>query len=194
MYANLKRWERDYRRAAKADKYALLRDHLSKFSVLAEPETSVAATISVVQTCAAYCSIDGQAIDAFLAMQKYDSREARDATYAFTFDISGKAYARVLVRTIRGPGLDLADLYDHPWEDYKVCGYSSFWVSRNDGRDMSRREIKKIENEVTEDLRFDFSDDELDIIFDDESVSGILHVAVQDRYAFETEVERHSKD
>jgi len=180
MYANLKRWEREFRRGAKADKYTILRDHLRKCGLPDDPETSVEATISVVQACAAYNILDGQALDGFLAMQKYDPNEVGEATYAFTFDIFGKAYARVLVRTIKVPGLDLADLYDHPWEDYKLCGYRGFWVSRNDGIDMSRRNLKQIEKEVTEDLRFDYCEDELDIFFDDESVSGILHVTVQD--------------
>ena len=186
MHAKLKRWEREFRMAAEADKYTLLRDHLHKLGLPSDAETSVEATVGVVQACAAYSSLDGQAIDDFLAMQKYDPKEARDATYAFTFDISGKAYARILVRTIHGPGLDLADIYGHPWEDYEVCGYCGFWVSRTDGMAMSRRDLQQIEKEVIEDLRYDFGEDELVIWFDDESMSGVLQVTVQDHDDFES--------
>jgi hypothetical protein len=64
--------------------------------------------------------------------------------------------------------------------EYEVCGYRSFWVSRTDGQNLSRSELTQIQDEVTEDLRFDYSDDELEFWFDDTAVEGILQVNLQD--------------
>lgn len=54
------------------------------------------------------------------------------------------------------------------------------WVSRTDGEDLSGDELAQIETAVTEDLRFDYSDDELDFWFDDSAVEGVLQVTLQD--------------
>ena len=68
-------------------------------------------------------------------MQRYDASEAVDARYAFTFDLCGKGFGRVLFSKKVGI-LDLADLYNHPWDDYKVCGYRSVYISRVDGKKL----------------------------------------------------------
>ena len=61
-----------------------------------------------------------------------------------------------------------------------MCGYRCLWVSRKDGEDLSGDELAQIETAVTEDLRFDYSDDELDFWFDDSAVEGLLQVTLQD--------------
>lgn len=48
------------------------------------------------------------------------------------------------------------------------------------GEDLSGDELAQIETAVTEDLRFDYSDDELDFWFDDSAVEGVLQVTLQD--------------
>ena len=53
-------------------------------------------------------------------------------------------------------------------------------MSRTDGQNLSRSELTQIQDEVTEDLRFDYSDDELEFWFDDTAVEGILQVNLQD--------------
>ena len=75
---------------------------------------------------------------------------------------------------------DLADLYGYPWQDYEVCGYRSITISRIDRRNMGRREITRLERDVTYDLRFDYGEEELVLWFDDQSIKGILKVCVQD--------------
>ena len=112
-------------------------------------------------------------------MQKYRPDDVGDARYSFTFDLCGKAFARVLLSAKVEP-IDLADLYGHPWHEYEVCGYHCFWVSRTDGDDLSAEELELIEKEVTVDLRFDYSEDELDFWFDDSAVKGVLLVTLQD--------------
>ena len=177
---DLIRWERAYKKAAKADHYDAFRKHLSKLELPDTPELLLEGTLNVVQACAAYCNLDGQSLADFLAMQTYDPADSPDAPYSFTLNICGKAYARILISTLKKPGLDLADLFEHPWNDYRVCGYHCFWVSRNDHRKLSRKELARITKEVTYDLRFDYCEDDLSIDFDDESIAGVLRVDVQE--------------
>jgi len=182
-YSNLKRWILKFRKDAEADKYGLFRDHLRKLGLPDKPELLLEGTIQVVIACEAYANIDGQSFAAFLKTQSYDPSGAVDAKYAFTFDICGKAFGRVLLAT-KGAIPDLADLYNHPWQDYKVCGYHQICISRIDGRKLGRREIARLEKAVTYDLRYDYSEDELDLWFDDQTIDGVLLVGVQDHENF----------
>lgn len=176
----LQRWEREFRRDARVNELAILRDHLRRLDLPDKPELMLEGTIRVVQACWAYAKLDGQSFAAFLAMQRYNPARSGTVRYAFTFDLCGKAFARVLVATKVGV-LDLADLYGHPWDEYKVCGFRSFWITCADGTDLSSEERAQLEQEVTDDLRFDYSEDELDVWFDDHSIDGALSVNVQDR-------------
>jgi hypothetical protein len=72
-------------------------------------------------------------------------------------------------------------LYSHPWQKYKVCGYDRFWIARTSRKTLSRRDVAKLERVVIEDLRFDYSEDEVDLWFDDSHTEGTLFVTVQDR-------------
>ncbi len=176
----LSQWARAYRKAAKADHYALFRQHLSRLELPDQPELLLEGTINVVVACVAYSSLDGQPFADFLSMQTYDPTESLHAKYFVTFNLCEKAFARILISTLKGSGLDLADIFGHPWDDYRVCGYNRFWVSRNDGRKMSQREMARITKDVTADFRFDYCEEELSIYFDDESIKGVLRVDVQE--------------
>jgi hypothetical protein len=188
--SSLERWEEEFRKAAKGDNFVLMRDHMHRLSLPPEPELLVHGTVLVVQACCAYAGLDGQPTTRFLQLQKYFPADAPAAKYAFTFDLFGKGFARVL-RSENSTVLDLADLYGHPWWEYEVCGYHCFWVSRTDGKDLSGAELSKIEREVTEDLRFDYADEELDFWFDYSAVEGILQVNLQslDDFEYEDETE-----
>lgn len=182
--ANLKRWISKFRKDARTDQHTLFRKHLRDLALPDDPELLTEGTIQVVIASAAYASLDGQSFATFLNMQRYDPAEAIDAKYAFTFDLCGKASARILVPT-KAIIPDLADLYGHQWEDYKVCGYRSMYISRIDQRKMGRREIARLERDVTNDLRFDYGEEELDLWFNDQSIEGVLQAFVQDHEAGE---------
>ena len=174
----LQRWEQEFRKDAKADKMAIFRDHLRRLGLRGKPELMLEGTINVIQACAAYAKIDGRSSAPFLKIQRYNPARQGIAGYTFTFDLCGKAFARVLV----GVGLkvlDLADIYGHPWYDYKMCGYYGFWITRTDWTDLTVEELVRLEQEVTDDLRYDYSEDDLDVWFDDSRITGALYVHVQ---------------
>jgi hypothetical protein len=176
------RWERSFRVAARADKYAILRDHLRRLDLPDLPESLLEGTVCVVRACSRYSALDQQPdeqFERFLEMQRYDPSDATAARYAFTFDLHGKAFARVLAES-KMQALDLADLYGNPWSDYKVVGYHRLWISRTDWSDLTRKELRQLAKEVTGDLRFDYSEDELAFWFDDCLDNTYLLVAVQD--------------
>ena len=178
---NFEQWEHEFREAAEADNLELFQDHIYKLGLSEEPEALLHGTIMLVEACCAYASLDGQASENFLRMQKYRPDDVDDAKYTFTFDLCGKTFGRVLVSSKVGT-IDLADLYEHPWWEYEVCGYHEFWISRTDGKALSEEEKAQLEMEVTDDLNFDYSEDELTFWFDDSLVEGCLLVTLQDVY------------
>jgi len=160
-----------------------LRDHLCRLELPEDSSLLLEGTIQLVIACEAYASIDGQSFAAFLKMQSYDPSEAVDAKYAFTFDLCGKAFGRVLFSSKVGV-LDLADLYNHPWQGYKVCGYRSIYISRIDGRKLGSRELARLEKAVTYDLRYDYGEDDVDFWFDDATIEGMLLITLHDHEEF----------
>jgi hypothetical protein len=182
----LQTWERDFRAAAKDDRYDIFRDHLRLLELPNKPFSMVKATILMVYAMEAYYTIDGRPSDDYLTMQNYNPAKST-APYMVTFDLHGHACARLLVDPeLRS--IDLADLYNHPWHPYKTVGYSQIWISRRDWTDLTKEEMGALEKLVTEDLLFDYEEDELDFWFND-SNPKYLFVNVQDHYELEDEDE-----
>jgi hypothetical protein len=182
MQSAISKWERRFRAAARANKYAVLRDHLRRLDLPDAPDLLLEGTILVVRALSPYAELDQKGddeVERFLEMQQYNPAEATDARYAFTFDLHGKAFARVLVETKVGP-LDLADLYGNPWWEHEVVGYHHLWVSRADWSKLKRKERRQLEAEVESDLRFDYGEDELDFWFDNSLDETYLFVTIQD--------------
>lgn len=177
----LAQWEKSFRADAKADDYRIFQQHLRSLDLPEKPNMLLDGTIVFVQMCAAYLELDGQEVIQFLERQTYDPRKSNDMPYQVTFDIHRKAYARINLPASLRP-VDLADLYGAPWNDYRVVGYCDIWISRVDGVPLCPDEIAKFETVVDEDLRFDYSEDELNFWFDPDTHDGVLKVSVQDVY------------
>ena len=172
-------WEKRLRAEARSDSYALFHDHMRRLGLPEKPKLMLDGTIRVIQAISAYASMDGIALDPFLNMQRYNPSEAPDARYVLTFDLYGKSFARVLADSkLFLP--DLADLYNHPWYDYKVVGYRCLWISHPDWSPLTNVELEQLESAVTADLRFDYSEDELTFWFDCGPDSSDLCVMLQD--------------
>jgi len=183
----LREWEKAFRAAAKADRYDVFRDHMRFLGLPGRPVSMMTATILMVHASAAYREIDGRSLDGLLAMQRYNPAWSTDAPYTFTFDLHGHAYARLLVDP-EVHTIDLADLYGHPWESYRSVGYCTLWISHRDWTDLTAEEMSSLEEKVTEDLRFDYSEDELDFWFDN-SNAKYLYVSLYDHEEVDDEDE-----
>ncbi|MFH7326436.1 hypothetical protein [Desulfurivibrio sp. C05AmB] len=182
------RWANRFRRDAVKDDMKLLRKHLQRVGLPDEPEKLIDGTIMYMSGCCAYLNIDGRSIDDFLAMQQYRPDVDADADYFFTFNLFGKTFGRIIM-SLYPHYVDLADLYGHPWNDFKMCGYSDFRVARIDDDDMSADECDEIEKVVAGDILFDYTEDEIDIHVDNYSIEGILICYVQDVMREDMEME-----
>ena len=181
MSDRLGKWERDFRAAARADNYVTLRGHLWRLMLPDKPKLMVEGTISVVRASSAYLAIDGRKKDFpdLLDLQTYDPTKATNARYAFTFNMFGKAFARVLLDA-RLEGIDLADLYGSPWFEYRVVGFRYLWISHPDWSHLTKKEMKELKAAVTYDLRYDYSELEVRFWFNEDTEKSYLLVTVED--------------
>ncbi len=168
-----RKWANRFRCEAVIDSAALLRQHLQRIGLPDEPEKLVEGTILCVKVAGAYSENEGRTIKEFLSQQSYRPTLDPDSCYSFTFNLRGQTYARIIT-PLKDKTLDLADLYGHPWNQFKMCGYSEIRIARLDDTPLSEAEYGNIEKTITDDIFFDFTDDEAYIAFDREAVRGIL--------------------
>jgi len=177
----MREWAAEFRSAARADNLSIFRDHLRRLGLPNRPGLLLEDSIQIVIFSSFYAALQGQKerfLD-FLRLQRYDPNEAPEARYALTFDIHGKSSVRLLVDS-RMSGPDLADLYAHHWDKYKRVGYEGLWITRADGRALTKKDKRFLERQVRNDIRFDYPEDEVDLSFDDSLNTSALFVAVED--------------
>ena len=180
-----RKWSNRFRCEAVIDSASLLRKHLQRIGLPDEPEKLVEGTILCVTVAGAYAANEGQAMKEFLSQQSYHPTLDPNAYYSFTFNLREHTYARIIT-PLKAKTLDLADLYGHPWAKFKMCGYSEIRIARLDDTPLSEQEYDQIEKTITDDIFFDFTDDEVILAFDREAVRGILVAYFLD---METDVE-----
>ena len=181
-----RKWANRFRCEAVIDSAALLRNHLQRIGLPDEPEKLVEGTILCVNVAGAYSDNEGRNIKEFLSQQSYRPTLDPDSYYSFTFNLRQHTFARV-ISPLKDKTLDLADLYGHPWKEFKMCGYSEIRIARLDDADLSEAEYDQIEKTIIDDIFFDFTEDEVYIAFDREAVHGILVAYFMD---VETDVEQ----
>ena len=118
-------------------------------------------------------------MEPFLAMQQYDPAKVPDARYVFTFYLSKNVFTRVLIGDQKSP-LDLADLYGQPWFKYKTVGYHQLWITHPDYSPLVSAEMEQLKDLVSEDLSFDYDEDELSFYFYECPYSRFLLVELHD--------------
>lgn len=175
-------WADRFEYDALKDNMALMRKHLKHIGLPDEPEKLITGTIMYMSACCAYLHIDGQSYDALLDLQTYRPELDADFYYSFTFNLYERTFGRI-ISSLDLKCLDFADLHNHPWDAFKTCGYSDVRVARLDDKGLSQDEIQEIEKMVIKDMRFDFTEDEVDVWFDQYTIDGVLLVYCQDRYA-----------
>ena len=173
-----RQWSDSFRLDAEKDGMMVLRNHLQRVGLPDEPDKLLDGTIMFMSACYAYLTIDGRSIEDFLAMQAYRPT-TNDSHYSFTFNLCDRTYGRIIT-ALDIMCIDLADLFGHPWDDFKMCGYSDFRVARIDEFALTGREIEDIEKAITSDIRYDYSEDEVEFWTDPDSIDGVLYVHVYD--------------
>jgi tetratricopeptide (TPR) repeat protein len=174
-------WERSFRAEARADDFACFRRLLEQLKLETfTPKQVLEGTIELVRSSLVYSSgLDGRPFLPFLQLQHYNPSQSPPAYYTFTFDIHTRGIGRLL-DTRKFEHIDLADLYGHPFEKYKLVGFSDLWILRADYSAFVPSELRRIERYVRDDLYFDYGEDEIDVCVRTEWADRVL-VQVQDR-------------
>jgi len=181
-FTTIKIWERQFRAEAKEDDYAVFREHLERLGLPDDPEMLIDGTVLIMQACESHWALDQRdpkEFSRFLDMQRYKPTDSVKSRLSYTFDLFGCAFGRVITEPDIHV-LDLADLYSHPWDLFEIVGYHTIKISRIDWKELSGEEQQQIEEAVTYDLRFDYSDEELDIWFFPVEDPHYLEVEVND--------------
>ncbi len=173
------RWADRFRRDAIKDDMVLLRAHLERIGLPDEPEKLIDGTILFMSACCAYLGMDSRSEEDMLAIQQYRPTADAHDHYYFTFNLFNEAFGRVIT-PLHPTFVDLADLHDHPWYDYRRFGYSDIRVARIDEGNLSEDECDEIEKIITDDIRFDYTEEEVDIRVDRDSIHGLLIGYVND--------------
>ncbi len=180
--AAVNKWQREFRAAAAAGGIESIREHLARLHLPCEPALLVEGTIAVVNAVLAYRMLDNpNAVDEvqpFLRMQRCEPGGGPGGLLACTLDLNGRAAARIMVEDLTRD-IDLADLYGHPWDDYRVVGFSRLWIARADYGELSWKELRALEAAVERDFGFDDEED-VSLGFEDDPDSRFLLCHVQD--------------
>ena len=155
-------WQKKFSAEARADSFAEFQRHLDYLDVNFPPQAMLNGTKLLVSTAAAYREMDGQATELFINQQKYRLAGERLSRYCLTFDFCGRGVGRILTDE-KFSEIDFADLYDHPWHDFKVAGFQHVWISRLDGASMFEAERQEMEDHITNDLYFDNDESALNV-------------------------------
>jgi hypothetical protein len=185
------KWKREFAASAKADNYVeLLRpiEHLGKDC---SKEDMMACTILLVRAVMGYCQMDGRECGGFLKQQYYHPDGRDEVFYSLTFDLSGVAsshFGRILT-DINLTYVDFEDLFNHAWTGCDSAGFTEVYITRLDGKRIGKRELKRLNKEVTSDMYYGYNEQEL-------SVDVYTHdfIPTDTAYVYATETDEYDWD
>ena len=155
-------WMATFASEAETDSLREFTELLQHLDLAGTPESMLAGTAQLVAAAAAYRDMDGQSVAAFLHLQQYQPSTADGQHYSLVFDFCGKSMGR-LIADRNLTEIDFADLFNHPWEPYRVVGYHRVWISRLDGESIDDDEAETLDQLVREDLFYDFDEEDIQL-------------------------------
>jgi hypothetical protein len=176
----VEQWEARYRTAFERDGGRRFATDIERFGLSVTSADMLEGTVDLVIACVALRQVDRLGVSDFLGRQAYDGPHAADAPYRLLFDLGASAGVVVADQDLRL--IDLADLYDTAWPRLQRVGYSGFWVTRSDGRDLEPVEVTALDAAITSDLRFDNAEHEVRFYFDPDTWVGSLNCVVYDHH------------
>ena len=171
----LRQWEKTFRAEAEADHYACFHRLLEQVELDDySPGQVLDGTIELVRASLAYMSgLDGQPFMPFLSVQQYNPPPGTLDPYAFFFEIHQTGAGRLFVNSTFN-NVDLADLYGHPFAKYHRVGFSHLWILRSDYAALAPSECAQIERHVLDDLRYDYTEEEMDVSIESDWPNRLL--------------------
>ena len=164
----LEAWEHRFRIVTEADHYYSMSHHLKRLDLPTRGDWLLEGTIDFIRACFSYATIDGRdgyEFAEFLEHQEPSEVERSKGRYWFLFEIWDVGFARISI-DIERHEIDLADLFEYPWHRVKARGYTKIFVSRDDWANLNEQEASLIQSFITDDIRFDNSEEDLALWFD----------------------------
>lgn len=158
--AQIKAWRAEFLKQAYLDDFKEIQRHIDYLGIGPFEELFLESTIDLVIAMASYLILDNRDIRPLIKSQKYQLSPPDLPFYCLTFVIDNKNAGRLLTDQ-KMKGIDLSDLYDHPWPRIQTSGFQSIYVSRLDGCMLNELEMEEIGNCIEEDIYFDYSSDEI---------------------------------
>jgi hypothetical protein len=178
------KWMRGFSAAAVKDNYAELLRPLEHLELECSGEDALASTISLVLAVVVFCQMDGRDCETFLKQQHYQLDADDETEYCLIFDLTGLkgSYFGRILTDINFTSIDLEDLFNYPWPMSETAGFTEVYITRLDGKRIGKRELKRLYEQVTSDMYYGYSEDELSV---DVSMTDFPDTALI--YAVETE-------
>ena len=85
--------------------------------------------------------------------------------YCLVFDLTGLtgSYFGRILTDINFTSVDLEDLFNHSWPMSDTAGFTEVYITRLDGKRIGKRELGRLYKQVTSDLYYGYSEDELSV-------------------------------
>ena len=161
-FSSLKAWKAGFLKQARQDHFYEVQRQIDYLELPTFEDAFVDFTIDLVTATASYLSLDNRDVDGFIKSQKYRLSPPDLPFYCLTFVINEDNAGRLLCNQ-KMKGIDLFDLYNHPWSRLKTAGFDYLYVSRLDGHMIDDSEMREIETHVKEDLYFDYTPEQMGI-------------------------------
>ncbi len=154
-------WQRQFAADAVADDCAEILRHIEYLELGCSRADMLVGTDMLLFAVLIYLQMDGQDCESFLKGQRYWLCGEDLPFYCLTFNFGKGHFGRVLTdKAITG--VDFADLFNHPWNEYKTAGFHEVHISRLDGEPIDTSELENLERRFTEDMYYDYTEDELE--------------------------------
>lgn len=168
-------WQRQFAADAVADDCVEIQRHIQYLGIKCTRADMLEGTNMLLFAVAVYLQMDGQNFESMIKQQQYRLAGENLPFYCLTFDFGKGHFGRILADENLS-GVDFADLFNHPWDEYKTAGFSDVWISRLDGEFIDKDESYGLEKRVTEDMYYDYSDEDLSVVILDSGLDDTLLV------------------
>jgi hypothetical protein len=177
-------WRSEFSAAAVADKHRELLRSINHLDFKCSAKNAMEATVWLVCAVVTFCEMDGRDYETFLKQQTYFPNAGCGNKYCLIFDLSSshkKYYGRIFTDAAF-TSIDLEDLFNFAWPMSQTAGFSEVYITRIDGKKITKQELQRLYKLVEEDMYYGYSEEELsvDVIPTDFADTVMIYAAETD--------------
>ena len=153
-------WQRQFADDAVADDCGEILRHIEYLELDCSRADMLIGTDMLLFAVLIYLQMDGKDCASLIKRQRYWLRGDGLSYYGLTFNFGKGHFGRILTdRNITG--VDFADLFNHPWNEYKTAGFHEVYISRLDGKPIDKDELTTLYARFSEDMYYDYTADDV---------------------------------